>query len=309
LTGAAGPTGPTGAASTTAGPTGPTGPTGPQGTTGNTGPTGPTGPTGSTGNTGPTGPTGSTGTTGSGGPTGPTGSTPAIGGSNTQVQFNNSGALGGSANLTWDGTTLTSANSLTSPVLKSGTALALQTNGTTAAITIDASQNVSIGTTSVSAKLTVIGAAGALYASQSAASGYTAIFNAVVNAGTYYLTAYQAGGTTVGSITSNGTTTAYNVSSDYRLKENVLPMTTGLATISALKPVIYEWVSDKSAGEGFIAHELQEVIPHAVTGEKDAVDPDGLIRPQGVDYSKIVVHLVAAIQELQTRLAALESKQ
>lgn len=118
-----------------------------------------------------------------------------------------------------------------------------------------------------------------------------------------------------GTITISGTTTTYGTSSDYRLKENVQPMTTGLATIGALKPVTYDWVSDKSEGEGFIAHELQAVIPHAVTGEKDAVNEDGSIKPQGVDYSKIVVHLVAAMQEQQSiiedlkdRLAVLEAK-
>jgi hypothetical protein len=127
----------------------------------------------------------------------------------------------------------------------------------------------------------------------------------------YYL--YNA--TNVGSITTNGTTTSYNVSSDYRLKEKVTSLTSGLSTISQLNPVAYEWISDKSQGEGFIAHELQAVIPHAVFGEKDAVNDDGSIKPQGVDYSKIVVHLVAAIQELsakndalETRLAALEAK-
>ena len=113
----------------------------------------------------------------------------------------------------------------------------------------------------------------------------------------------------------SGSTTSFNTSSDYRLKENVAPMTTGLATINALKPVTYDWISDNSQGEGFIAHELQAVIVHAVTGEKDAVNEDGSIKPQGVDYSKIVVHLVAAIQELsakndalEARLAALEAK-
>jgi len=85
-------------------------------------------------------------------------------------------------------------------------------------------------------------------------------------------------------------------------------MTTGLETINALKPVTYDWLVDGTPGEGFIAHELQAVIPHAVTGEKDAVNEDGSIKPQGVDYSKIVVHLVAAIQELKARLAAVEAK-
>ena len=112
----------------------------------------------------------------------------------------------------------------------------------------------------------------------------------------------------VGSIQTSGSSTSYVTSSDYRLKENVQPMTGGLATVAALKPVNYDWIIDKSAGEGFIAHELQDVIPAAVTGEKDAVDDKGEIKPQGVDFSKIVPHLVAAIQELTTRLAALENK-
>ncbi len=106
-----GPTGPTGAV----GPTGPTGIQGIQGIQGPTGPTGPLGPTGPQGIqgiqgiqgvAGPTGPTGSIGNTG---PTGPTGATPAIGGTNTQVQYNNGGVFAGSANLTFDGTTLSAA--------------------------------------------------------------------------------------------------------------------------------------------------------------------------------------------------------
>jgi hypothetical protein len=119
---------------------------------------------------------------------------------------------------------------------------------------------------------------------------------------------FRKSGTIVGSISVTGSATAYNTSSDYRLKENVQPMSNGLATVSALKPVRYDWVSDKSAGEGFIAHELQAVIPQAVTGEKDAVDEEGNIKPQGVDYSKIVVHLVAAIQELKADLDAAKAE-
>ena len=85
-------------------------------------------------------------------------------------------------------------------------------------------------------------------------------------------------------------------------------MTGGLTTVLALKPVTYDWISNGSAGEGFIAHELQAVIPDAVHGEKDAVNEDGSINAQGVDFSKIVPHLVAAIQELTARLTALENK-
>ena len=123
-----------------------------------------------------------------------------------------------------------------------------------------------------------------------------------------YMQFNYGSGVTTGSITTNGTTTAYNTTSDYRLKENVQPMTGGLAIVAALKPVTYDWISNGSAGKGFIAHELQDVIPDAVAGEKDALNEDGSIKPQGVDFGKIVPHLVAAIQELTTRLAALESK-
>ena len=120
----------------------------------------------------------------------------------------------------------------------------------------------------------------------------------------YFQTVYGAAGTIVCTTTN----TAYNTSSDYRMKENVQPMTGGLSTIAALKPVIFDWIPSKTAGEGFIAHELQAVIPAAVSGEKDAVNEDGSINAQGVDFGKIVPHLVAAIQELTTRLAALENK-
>jgi hypothetical protein len=115
-------------------------------------------------------------------------------------------------------------------------------------------------------------------------------------------------GTVVGTITSTDSGTAFNTSSDYRLKENVTPLTTGLATINALKPVNYVWKIDAFAGEGFIAHELAEVVPLAVTGVKDALNNDGSIRPQSVDYSKLVVHLVAAVQELSAKNDALEAR-
>ena len=130
-------------------------------------------------------------------------------------------------------------------------------------------------------------------------------------------------GSAAGTITSTATNSVtYATSSDYRLKQNVKPMTSGLATVSALKPVTYQWKEDGTYGEGFIAHELQEIVPLSVVGEKDAVNADGSMNVQGVDYSKIVVHLVAAIQELkaqndelkaqndvfEARLAALEAK-
>ena len=99
-------------------------------------------------------------------------------------------------------------------------------------------------------------------------------------------------------------------------------MVAALSKVAALKPCTYKWKADGSEGEGFIAHELAEVCPAAVTGEKDAVNEDGSIKVQGIDPSKLVGLLTAAIQELsakngeqssriealEARLAALESK-
>ena len=111
-----------------------------------------------------------------------------------------------------------------------------------------------------------------------------------------------------GSITRSGSSVAYNTSSDYRLKEDIAPMTGALAKVQALKPVTYKWKVDGSDGEGFIAHELQAVCPDAVFGEKDAVNEDGSINPQGIDTSFLVATLTAAIQELKADLDATKAE-
>ena len=175
---------------------------------------------------------------------------------------------------------------------------AIYVNGTTEAARFDTSGRFQFGTT------TSVGAA---------SFGVTMFPNGSVQVsqnttGAAAVLAFYNPNGTVGTIQTSGSSTSYNTSSDYRLKKNVLPMTNGLATVAALKPVTYNWIADQTAGEGFIAHELQAVIPAAVSGEKDAVDDKGEINPQGVDFGKIVPHLVAAIQELTTRLAALENK-
>jgi hypothetical protein len=113
---------------------------------------------------------------------------------------------------------------------------------------------------------------------------------------------------TVGTISTNGTGTTYGTSSDYRLKENIAPMTGALATVAQLNPVTYNWKSDGSAGQGFIAHELQEVVPDCVTGEKDAVDAEGNPQYQGIDTSFLVATLTAAIQEQQTIIDSLKAR-
>jgi len=108
----------------------------------------------------------------------------------------------------------------------------------------------------------------------------------------------------VGNIVSTGSATAYNTSSDYRLKEDIAPMTGALDKVKELKPCTYTWKSTSKQGEGFIAHELAEVCPDAVTGEKDALDAKGNPQYQGIDVSFLVATLTAAIQELNAKVDA-----
>jgi hypothetical protein len=120
---------------------------------------------------------------------------------------------------------------------------------------------------------------------------------------------YSTAGVIKGSVSSpNDSSVAYNTTSDYRLKENVAPMTGALSKVAQLKPCTYTWKSDGSSGQGFIAHELAEVVPDAVTGEKDAVDEDGSIKPQGIDTSFLVATLTAAIQELKAELDSVKAE-
>jgi hypothetical protein len=111
-----------------------------------------------------------------------------------------------------------------------------------------------------------------------------------------------------GSIAINSTTVSYNTTSDYRLKENVQPMSGALAKIAALKPCTYNWKANGIESEGFIAHELQEVVPQCVTGEKDAVDAEGNPVYQGIDTSFLVATLTAAIQELKAEVDSLKAQ-
>jgi hypothetical protein len=112
----------------------------------------------------------------------------------------------------------------------------------------------------------------------------------------------------VGEILTSGSNTTYATSSDYRLKDNIAPMVGALQTVAQLKPVTYKWKVDGSDGQGFIAHELQEVVPDCVNGEKDAVNEDGSIKAQGVDTSFLVATLTAAIQEQQTIINDLKAR-
>jgi hypothetical protein len=111
----------------------------------------------------------------------------------------------------------------------------------------------------------------------------------------------------VGTIQTNGSATSYNTSSDYRLKENVVTEWDATTRLKQLKPSRFNFIADADTTvDGFLAHEVQEIVPEAITGTKDAVDADGNPKYQGIDQSKLVPLLVKTIQELEARLTALE---
>ena len=112
----------------------------------------------------------------------------------------------------------------------------------------------------------------------------------------------------IGGVQSSGSTTAFLTSSDYRLKNNIAPITGALAKVALLKPVTFKWKADDTDGEGFIAHELAAVCRIAVYGEKDALNEDGSIKSQSIDTSFLVATLTAAIQEQQTLITALTAR-
>jgi hypothetical protein len=111
-----------------------------------------------------------------------------------------------------------------------------------------------------------------------------------------------------GYIAVDSTSVAYVTSSDYRLKTDAQPMTGASARVQALNPVNFEWISTGERVDGFLAHEAQAIVPEAVTGTKDAVDADGNPEYQGIDQSKLVPLLTAALQEALTKIDALETR-
>ena len=117
---------------------------------------------------------------------------------------------------------------------------------------------------------------------------------------------YNANGN-VGYIITDGSSTSYSTSSDYRLKENVNYTFDATTRLKQLKPARFNFKADTDTTvDGFLAHEVSSIVPEAVTGEKDAVNEDGTIKPQAIDQGKLVPLLVKTIQELEARITALE---
>jgi hypothetical protein len=224
----------------------------------------------------------------------------------------NSGVNPGLDLRRWTGTALNhgltyiATNATGDTLFYNGTA-ASNTRATSLKMTLDASGNLLVGKTASST--TVAGSQVQTDGTHSAvkSDGNPGFFYNTTTAISGTIALFRSNGVTVGSITQDGTNTSYVTSSDYRLKDSIQPLSGGLARVNLLKPSIYTWKTNGSSGEGFLAHELAEVVPAAVVGIKDAVDADGNPIYQGVDLSKVVPILVAAIKELTAEVNALKN--
>ncbi len=219
-------------------------------------------------------------------------------------------------------------------------------SGGTERVRIDSSGNLLVGTTTQSygEKLKVysnssVGNAAFFWQDNSADRDAVVVRNERASGATSatMISFMNANGSLSGKITSTGSATAYVTSSDYRLKENIAPMTGALDAVAQLKPCTYTWKDGGFSGQGFIAHELSDVVPECVVGEKDATrieqyeispavpatfDEEGNeLTPaveavmgerevpvyQGIDTSFLVATLTAAIQEQQALITQLRA--
>lgn len=175
---------------------------------------------------------------------------------------------------------------------------------------IDSSGNVLIGTTDAAISGSFTNSGASILSSgritSTSISQSAAIFNRITTDGDIVIFRRQA--SQVGSISVTGSATAYNTSSDYRLKEDWVDMEGALDRVDALKPINFAWKADGSRADGFLAHEVADVVPEAISGEKDAVDEEGNEIYQGIDQSKLVPLLVGAIQELKAEIETLKSQ-
>ena len=138
------------------------------------------------------------------------------------------------------------------------------------------------------------------------ASGTTMYVGRNTNTGTLISLLYS--GSEIGTISTNGSNASFNTSSDYRLKENVVEISDGITRLKTLKPARFNFISNPSQTvDGFLAHEVT-AVPEAITGTKDEVDADNNPVYQGIDQSKIVPLLTAALQEAVAKIEVLETK-
>ncbi len=187
-------------------------------------------------------------------------------------------------------------------------------NSNTPALTITSDGRMGVGTASPGRKLHVQGSDNTTIYIESTTSDNNGMVILNANTNQYWGNGYhefmmfQNQGTTIGQIVApNGSSVSYNTTSDYRLKKDLKPFN-GLELINRLKTYDFAWKTDDSRMYGFMAHELQDVLPYLVTGQKDAVDSNGNIIPQTLDYSKLTPILVKAIQEQEMQINQLKKE-
>jgi hypothetical protein len=187
-------------------------------------------------------------------------------------------------------------------------------NSSTPAVSITTDGRMGLGTASPGRKLHVQGSDNTTVYIESTTSDNNGMVILNANTNQYWGNGYhefmmfQNQGTTIGQIVApNGSSVSYNTTSDYRLKKDLKPFN-GLELINRLKTYDFAWKTDDSRMYGFMAHELQDVLPYLVTGQKDAVDSNGKIIPQTLDYSKLTPILVKAIQEQEIQINQLKKE-
>jgi len=128
--------------------------------------------------------------------------------------------------------------------------------------------------------------------------------------GSVYALVFQYNSTSSGQIVVTPGATSYETTSDRRLKDNIVPLENSGAEIDALKPRQFTWKTTGETKKGFIADELQQIIPGAVSGEPDAVDEEGKPIYQGVDAStpEMIALIICELQSLRKRVTAAETK-
>ena len=133
------------------------------------------------------------------------------------------------------------------------------------------------------------------------------VFNRTNGSGV--LVEFKYNSSVVGTISTNSTTTSYNTNSDYRLKENVVDLDGAIDRVKQLAPKRFNFIDNtETTVDGFLAHEAQTVVPEAVTGTHNEVDDEGNPIYQGIDQSKLVPLLTAALQEAISKIETLEAR-
>ena len=174
-------------------------------------------------------------------------------------------------------------------------------------VRIDSSGNLGVGTTSPHNSDSADG--GWHVKPSASAGGPSMAFKRPDSTGTTYAASFINGTTGVGWIYYNNSAATYSTASDYRLKENVTAISDGITRLKTLKPSRFNFKVDKDKTvDGFLAHEVSSIVPEAITGEKDAVDSDNKPLYQGIDQSKLVPLLTAALQEAIAKIETLETK-